>query len=364
MNKPNPKPKKREHWPRISKILLRGEVRYMLDCRKNGTGDRLYFATRKEAEGEQLLKRTRRENEGGAAFDDKELSTFGLSIADAIKFTLAHYRQQDASILISEAVAHLIQKKQADGASVEYCRVLRQNLERVAAHFGERKISTVTTGELDDFISGLALSAWTRKTFRRDIRTLWTECGKRKWADAQTAKETTVIKPIDAPPGILTPKQAADLLVASADDELRAFHALGLFAGLRVAEIKRLEWKDIDFEGGFINISASVSKTRSRRLVPILDALRKWISPIAKSAGKIVSRDIRKLHEAARTAAGIAVWPDNGMRHSFVSYRLAATGDAARTALECGHDQAVLFAHYRELVKPKDAAIYFQIVPA
>ena len=52
------------------------------------------------------------------------------------------------------------------------------------------------------------------------------------------------------------------------------------------------------------------------------------------------------------------------MRHSFVSYRLAATGNAAQTALESGHDQAVLFHHYRELVKPKDAARYFEIRPA
>jgi hypothetical protein len=57
-------------------------------------------------------------------------------------------------------------------------------------------------------------------------------------------------------------------------------------------------------------------------------------------------------------------WPENCMRHSFVSYRLADTGNAAQTALESGHDQAVLFQHYRELVRPKDAALYWQIMPS
>jgi hypothetical protein len=51
------------------------------------------------------------------------------------------------------------------------------------------------------------------------------------------------------------------------------------------------------------------------------------------------------------------------MRHSFVSYRLA-TQNAPQTALESGHDQAVSFAHYQELVKPKDAERYFNIRPA
>ncbi len=51
------------------------------------------------------------------------------------------------------------------------------------------------------------------------------------------------------------------------------------------------------------------------------------------------------------------------MRHSFVSYRLADTGNAAQTALESGHDQAVMFRHYRELVKPKDAKRFWSIRP-
>jgi hypothetical protein len=52
------------------------------------------------------------------------------------------------------------------------------------------------------------------------------------------------------------------------------------------------------------------------------------------------------------------------MRHSFVSYRLAAAGNAAQTALESGHDQAVLFAHHRELVRPKEAARFWEIRPS
>jgi hypothetical protein len=47
-------------------------------------------------------------------------------------------------------------------------------------------------------------------------------------------------------------------------------------------------------------------------------------------------------------SAGITEWPENAMRHSFVSYRLA-TQNAPQTALESGHDQAVSFAHYQEL---------------
>jgi hypothetical protein len=51
------------------------------------------------------------------------------------------------------------------------------------------------------------------------------------------------------------------------------------------------------------------------------------------------------------------------MRHSYGSYRLAQCHDAARVSLEMGNSPQMVFAHYRELVKPKEAARYWAIAP-
>jgi len=57
-------------------------------------------------------------------------------------------------------------------------------------------------------------------------------------------------------------------------------------------------------------------------------------------------------------------WKTNALRHSFASYHLAHFKNAASTALELGHhDSRVTFAHYRELVKPKEAKRYWQLKP-
>jgi integrase len=227
----------------------------------------------------------------------------------------------------------------------------------------DKKMAAITTADLDNFLHSLKVAPGTKNTFRRDIRTLWSFAEKRGWALAKVAKATEAATVTDAAPGILTPAQAAALLIHSPDNETTAFHAIGLFAGLRAAELARLDWKDIDLESGFIHVGASVSKTRSRRLVPILPNLAAWLAPIAKKEGPLSAYTFRYRHENARAAAGITEWPENGLRHSFVSYRLAATGNAAQTALEAGHDQAVLFRHYRELVRPADARAYFSIRP-
>ena len=61
--------------------------------------------------------------------------------------------------------------------------------------------------------------------------------------------------------------------------------ALGGLAGLRTAEIHRLEWKDIDIHGGHIVVSNQKAKTGHRRMVPILPALRAWLEPLANGTG-------------------------------------------------------------------------------
>ena len=61
-------------------------------------------------------------------------------------------------------------------------------------------------------------------------------------------------------------------------------------------------------------------------------------------------------------AAGM-VWKDNALRHSFISYRLADTQNAAQVALEAGNSPQIVFKHYRELVKPEAAKAWFAIAP-
>ena len=68
--------------------------------------------------------------------------------------------------------------------------------------------------------------------------------------------------------------------------------------------------------------------------------------------------------DAARDRAGLRDWPQNAARHSFASYHLAQHQDAAKLALEMGNSPAMVFGHYRELVKTKDAEKFWSIRPS
>ena len=56
-------------------------------------------------------------------------------------------------------------------------------------------------------------------------------------------------------------------------------------------------------------------------------------------------------------------WKHNALRHSFISYRVAATQDVAKVSLEAGNSPQMIFRHYRELVRPADAVKWFAIGP-
>jgi integrase len=354
----------KNQWPKIKEVKNHGKTAYMVDCRINGRGERRFFDTRGSAKTYANEQRVTRLNEGAVAFDDSRLAKHGWTIAQAIKFALDHLERVAASVTLTTAIEKLIASKAGAGRSAQYCNELRWRLNKFAAEAGDKTLAQITAPEIEAFLSALNLAPGTWNSYRRDLVTLWSFAIKAGFATTNEAQKCERAQETPAAPGILTPTQAADLLATPQDNDLLAAHAIGLFAGLRTSEIGKLDWRDVDLAGGFIHVSAANSKTRARRLVPILDNLRDWLTPIAKTSGKITAVNFNRRASAVRKAAGITEWPDNALRHSFVSYRLADTANAAQTALESGHAQAVLFAHYREIVKPKDAARFFNIRPS
>ena len=56
-------------------------------------------------------------------------------------------------------------------------------------------------------------------------------------------------------------------------------------------------------------------------------------------------------------------WPNNVLRHSFISYRIAIVKSAEQVALEAGNSPTIIFKHYRELATEEQADEWFGIFP-
>ena len=379
-----PAPEKRrekQRWPFVNKrVYLNGTVAWQVDARTKTGGERKAFGTRQEAETFADQCRTRRTNEGVAAFGNEELARYGKSVQDAISFYLEHLRTQEQTIPLDTAIAELVESRRAGGKSSEYCYGLKLRLGRFGRDFTGRSTGSVTAKEIDAWLVGLKALPATRNTFRRDVQTLFSFCVKRGYSKKNPAIGAEIAKEIDKPPGILTVHEAKRLLGCCGPDVL-PYAAIGMFAGLRSAELEQLDWSEIDLAGGFIEVKAHKAKTARRRLVRVSDNLKAWIEPLAQPSGLVAPIGLRKRFEAARRRAGFDTpgsetpeekaaglklneWPQNALRHSYGSYWLAKHQDTAALALQMGNSAQMIFQHYRELVKPKEAERYWKIMPS
>lgn len=362
MSNPRRQSKARDdEWPFIR--FSKPENAWKVDARTKHGGSRKFFPTKVAAESFAQQCRIAKGNDGSSAFGNVELAKFGKTVQQAVEFYLVHLRRQERSISIKDAVSELVALKRAGGKSNRYCGDLTLRLGRLSATCGERAVATFEAKELDAWLTSLPVAPGTRNTFRRDLRTLFSFCEKRGYCASNEAKKTERAKDVDKAPEILTVKQSAALLAAAGDDTL-PYIAIGLFAGLRAAELQKLDWSEVDLGSGLIEVTAAKSKTSKRRLVKISDNLAAWIQSHAQTAGPIAPAGLRKRLDAVKALAGFKEWPQNALRHSFASYHLAQHADAARLALEMGNSPAMVFAHYRELVKPKDAVAFWQILPS
>lgn len=344
------------------------------------------FRLKKAAESFAAVKEAEIKNRGraAAALNDRitedaawavrKLNPYGVTLRDVINDYLARRREADKSSRVEDAVDEFLAVKRAGGKSARYLADLHYKLKLFAADYGENLMSEITTANIDAWLVGRKVSAVTRNGYHRVLIVFFEWGGKRGYCSkdgnparaAEGAGEKTGRVPI------FTPGEVR-VILNTAPAELIPVIALGAFAGLRVEEIRRLDWRAVDFLRKRIDIDGEVSKTASCRYVPMNETLIAWIQTVAKAAGPVAPsnlyRRLWKFHgllavKDEKTGRPAVEWKHNALRHSFASYALAKEEDAARVALWLGHaSQSMLFKHYRERVKTEEAVEWFAVTP-
>jgi integrase len=141
--------------------------------------------------------------------------------------------------------------------------------------------------------------------------------------------------------------------------------SLAGLGGIRFKEITRLTWEDVWRVPGHIEIKAFKSKTRSRRLVTICDALAQWLARRQEHAGPVWPKGYDMLHEDFASLRKELKIKErrNGLRHSFISAHFAAHCDENLTAALAGNTPAVIHKHYKGLMTKAEGESWFAIKP-
>jgi len=289
------------------------------------------------------------------------------SLIEAVRFYEANRRDFLPVKPVEEVAAEFLRSRIAGGGSKAYITSARN----VTGRFVKAcplPISEITVQRIDKYLREMkGVSSTTRNSNRRIIVTMFSFAKRQGYLhpDRKTAAQlSATYKAPDKKVTIFTPEEMEKLLLAALG-RIFPVIAIGGFAGIRTAEIQRLDWEDIKWDRGYIEIQGKKAKTAARRLVPLSDNLKAWLAPWWNATGKVVSLAAvaGPLSDTALKARIPGGWRQNALRHSYISYRVALTGDVPRTALEAGNSPAMIFRHYRELVDEEAAKAWFSIMP-
>jgi integrase len=303
----------------------------------------------------------------GALIEYKEardLLPAEISLVEAARFYARHGAGSVAKRKLSDVVSNFVAQLEADGRAERYLEDARARLHKVAAFFGG-PIDEISQRDLQTWLNELKVAGRTKNNFRGSLVRLFRYARGHGYLPTglpTAAEGLSKAKEDSEEIGILTPPQMRTLL-QNASERLIPLLTIGGFAGLRSAEIFRLDWDDVDFQQSHIEIKSGKAKTAQRRLAPLLPNLKAWLQPYRGLKGPVcqtaeLETERRKLVEALKME-----WPHNALRHSFASYRLAAISDASKVALEMGNSPQVIFRNYRKVVTKAQATAWFKIRP-
>ena len=284
---------------------------------------------------------------------------------------LEKQKNMHAPVKFTDVATEFLAQITGQGRSLRYLQDCRTRLTRASKAF-QSYIQTITAPDIENWLNSIKAAGSTRNNYRATLIALFSFARNRGYLPRNERTEVELtIKAVDrgGDIGIYAPAQLS-VMLAGIDSEWVPFIALGAFAGLRTAEIHRLEWQDIDLHGGHIVVGKHKAKTAQRRIVPILPALRAWLEPLVTigiKSGFVVphfSSDSKMLDSFRESFEHLKIRRvHNGLRHSFATYRLAITQSADQVSLEMGNSPKKLFQNYRELATKAQAEKWFGVMP-
>ncbi|SRR5579862_109648 len=357
---------------------VHGRVMFVVSYLENGKRARRHFHTAPEAETFAEKIKTLKENQGTAGFSISDrlrveaqecierLEKAGATLTMATDFYLEYAVPAGGKKTVEQAANEYLDEKLRNNADPNYIKNQRTALRVFWRDFPERTVNSIFRHDIESWLAGKDWQPLNRRNYIRDVSMFFEYAVGKELCPANPLSKIPRPTVRTKTPDIFTVEQTERLLkVAEAHPNLGMLPvvALGLFAGLRICELLRLDWSAVKMEDEHIVLGPEVVKRITvPRNVDIQPVLAAWLRPYLKTNGPVVPTGFRRRRDALCKLMELEDWPDNGLRHSFASYHLVKLDSAPLTQLQMGQQTAsVLFKHYRQVVSRKDAERYWNL---
>ena len=348
----------------------------------DGKRKRVSFDAREEAERALVAAKDARKRLGalGVMASPLEMAEFlavkerlresGASILEAVEFFLAKGLKVTRPKRLPELVEDFIWSRIELGRDARTIQTYRHVLRSLARALPLRFAHDLTRDEVRAWLRGAGWSASTQNKAVGHVRGLfkWAIAEKHAASDPCEGLEDATVMPVEIE--VLTVKECEALLMTALKvPRFMPFLVLGMFRGMRRAELERLRFEELDVESGDVIAAARKVKTRRRRVVEITGQMRAWMTaagwtPEMMKEGPVAPANLKVLWPKFWRLAGLSRWPHNGLRHTFASMHYAAHGDEAGLQAILGQSSAdVLHTNYRALTTRREAERFFELMP-
>ena len=249
----------------------------------------------------------------------------------------------------------------------------------VQEYGADRKLALVTAKEVADYLEANygALKPKTYNSHLLSIKTFFNWCakGKQKYIPFSPIKEVEFKPEPWEEPEYMKPADVERLfrLLESVKDkhpEYLAQAIVGFFCGTRAVEIRRMAMIEgaakihLDDETIRIAMGKGFQRGKMPRSFQIEPTAMAWIKSFdfMDALKKVNKKTIGKIYKLARKHK-IPVF-QNCVRHTFITYHVAAYGDPAKTQAMVGTSARYRAMNYCGLASKADGEAYFKIWPS
>lgn len=306
----------------------------------------------------------------------RRLAEAGSSIGEAVEFFMRHGTLVKEPMLLPDMVESFIWAKREINRSKRTIETYQSVLGSLARMYPQTMAHLLTAQDVEAWLAAQEWSGGTQEKNLGHFRSLYS------WA-SEKPRRHVALDPSEGVEGIhadddgdddgeigtLTVEQCQRMLKqALSEPRLMPYVVIGMFGGVRRCELEKLKWDAINLDEGTVVVNAKIAKTRNRRIVDLPQAAVAWIKAAGEGAvgktEKVAASNLKRKWPKFWRACGLAVWPKNGLRHTYASMHYAMHQDEAKLQAQMGHVSAdVLHKNYRALKTKKEAEKFWALTP-
>ena len=276
------------------------------------------------------------------------------------------------SVTLATVVQEYLIVKLQDGLRKDTYSSIKSQLSRLSTKLGHRPIKNITTDDLNTFLRGIGSLRY-RHNHRASLKALFRWALTKNYVRYTPQYYGTVADGTQAvasrhfrkTPDIYTPEELKRLF-DKAHWSMVPWLIAANYSGIRLAEIAKIKWTDIDWDECAFVLKTEVTKNTNRRLAYFPPSVKDGLKKIAeeckrRNISKILYGNRFKRTKKLRDEAGVP-HRKNGNRKAYISYAMAITRNANEIAEQCGNSAQEIQRTYKSLVPKATAEEWFKVI--